>query len=319
VIHLPETKPIQCKLEISQAATSVLGTLLYFNIFDYPLTTVEIFERSILKNEYEVKKALTELEKQNLVFCIHNFYTLQNNSTLIEKRLAANILATKSLDKAKLVAKLILCIPYVRGIMLSGSISKNYMDENSDIDYFIVTAPNRLWVCRLFFVLVQKILFLNSYKYFCYNYMVAENYLNVSDKNYFTAIEAVTILPVYNLPLYKQFLEKNKWVETFFPNYPISQNTLLTSKRRLIQTIFEKFFNNSFGEWLDVFLMKKIEAKWRKNYSKKMFEGTKNLYLTRHTAKAHVGGHHNRIMAIYESKKKEYEEKFNIQFAKSFI
>jgi Nucleotidyltransferase domain len=301
-------------LIIGPNALCVLSTLIYFDVFQYPLTSIEIFERCTLNNVEDTTIALQELQQLKIVYCINGFYTLHNNEQLVERRLTANAFATKSLQKAKLISKLIKRFPYVRAIMLSGSIAKNYMDEQSDIDYFIVTAPNRLWVCRLFFVLVQKILFFNKYKYFCYNYMVDENHVTITDKSFYTAIEASTVLPVYNLHLYNQFMEKNRWIQDYFPNYPATSSVLLNNRRSTLQKVVEPLFNNKFGEWLDVFLMKKIEAKWRKAYSKKMFEGTNNLQLNRYTAKAHTEGHYNRIMTLYDSKKAAYETKYNLKF-----
>lgn len=306
-------------LNLSQNAISVLGTLIYFDIFHYPLTAIEVFERSTTNKIDETRIALQELQQLKIVFCINGFYCLHNHEQLVEKRLTANAYATKSLQKAKLVSKLIKRFPYVRGIMLSGSIAKNYMDEQSDIDYFIITAPNRLWVCRLFFVLVQKIIFLNRYKYFCYNYMVDENHMHITDQSFYTAIEATTVLPVYNINMYHKFMNVNLWGQHYFPNYPKAATTLLSNKRSTLQRILEQLFNNSFGEWLDVILMKKIEAKWKKAYSKKMFQGSKNLQLNRHTAKAHTEGHYNRIMTLYEHKKKDYEARLHIQFAEKFL
>ncbi len=306
-------------LTISQNAISVLSTLIYFDIFHYPLTATEVFERSTQYKIENTSIALQELQEHKIVFCINGFYCLHNKEQLVNSRLTANAYAAKSLQKAKLVSKLIKHFPYVRAIMLSGSIAKNYMDEQSDIDYFIITAPNRLWVCRLFFVLVQKVIFLNRYKYFCYNYMVDENHITITDKSFYTAIEASTVLPVYNLNMYNRFIQENLWMKDYFPNYPKAATTLLSNKRSTLQRIVEPLFNNKFGEWLDVFLMKKIEAKWKKAYSKKMFQGTKNLQLNRHTAKAHTEGHYNRIMNLYEHKKKDYEVMFNIQFAEKIL
>ncbi len=306
-------------LSMNQKAIYVLSTLIYFDIFHYPLNSIEIFERSGLSSIESTNNALDELLENKIVYLINGFYCLHNNEQLVEKRLTANAYAAKSLQKAKLVSKLIKRFPYVRGIMLSGSIAKNYMDEQSDIDYFIITAPNRLWVCRLFFVLVQKIIFLNRYKYFCYNYMVDEKHMHITDQSFYTAIEASTVLPVYNINIYHQFIQENEWMQDYFPNYPTASTTLLTNRQSKIQRFIEPLFNNKFGGWLDVFLMKKIEAKWRRNYSKKMFDGTQNLYLTRHTAKAHTEGHYNKIMMLFKNKKKYYEEKLDIQFTENHI
>ena len=309
-------QPVAIRSTISAHAKDVLYVLVYFDVFNYPLTAHEIFERSTLKNNADLNNGLNELVTGNIIFCISGYYCLQNNESIIAKRLAGNAYATKSLKIAKRVTCIIKYFPFVRAVMLSGSISKNYMDKHSDIDYFIITAPNRLWVCRIFFVLFQKIVFLNRYKYFCYYYMVDEDHIGIKDQSFYTAIEASTLIPVYNFDMYRKFRESNAWMQAFFFNYPIAEKSLLNSKQSFVQLFFETFFNNSFGEWLDKFLMKKIETKWHRNHSLKMFEGTKNLQLNRHTAKAHTEGHYHRIMDLFEDKKREYEERYLFHFDK---
>ena len=80
------------------------------------------------------------------------------------------------------MTKFISKFPYVRAILLSGSISKGYMDKDSDVDYFIITQPNRLWVTRLLLMLFKKIFLFNSRKVFCINYFVDSEKLEIEEK-----------------------------------------------------------------------------------------------------------------------------------------
>lgn len=312
--HTNAYAPVIMPLAISDNAKSVLCTLIYFDLFNYPLTAQEIFERSTLKNFNQVGEGVEELLSKGMVFFIRDFFCLHRNEALVEKRLAGNSHAAESLKTAKRITNIIKRFPYVRGVMLSGSISKNYMDEDSDIDYFIITAPNRLWVCRLFFVLLQKIVFFNRYKYLCYNYMVDEDHVAITDQTFYTAIEASTLLPVYNFEAYQQFRQSNLWIQAFFPNYPMAEEPMLKGEGSLTQRLGELLFNNAFGEWLDRHLMKKIEAKWRRRHSPSMFASGRNLQLKRYTAKAHTENHYNRIMELYGNRKKEYEQRYKIAF-----
>jgi hypothetical protein len=300
-------------LQLSKLATNVLHVILYFDIFDYPLTKEEIFNRSTLSNQSEVNKGLQELQDSKILFYIQGYYSLHNEIWQINKRLAGNKSAEKHLKLACRMTSYMKYFPFVRGVMLSGSISKNYMDKSSDIDYFIITAPNRLWICRLFFVLFQKLILFNRYKYFCYNYMIDENHLAISDKSFYTAIEASTLLPVYNYSLYQQFRKSNLWTQVYFPNFPLEERSLLSDKQTFLQKASELLFNNKFADWLDKWLMKKTEAKWHKRHVAEMF-GVKNLELKRYTAKAHTEGHYNRIMSLFNEKQQAFEKKYNITF-----
>ena len=80
---------------------SILKTLTYFDIFQYPLSKIEIkqyLDQPV--TESAIEKALQRLLNEKNIFRFNNFYTLQNNSFLAEKRIAGNIRAEKLLAKA---------------------------------------------------------------------------------------------------------------------------------------------------------------------------------------------------------------------------
>ncbi|MCU0438263.1 MAG: hypothetical protein MUC49_10120 [Raineya sp.] len=113
----------------SLVCKGIMKVLLYSDVFLYPLTQEEIFQRHPLKNVTikEIEDGLFELKEQQVIFQIKGFYTLYNNPENIERRLKANILAEKYLKKSKQIVSILKYFPFVRGIFLSGSISKNYI------------------------------------------------------------------------------------------------------------------------------------------------------------------------------------------------
>src|SRR4029453_8923510 len=97
---------------------------------------------------------------------------------------------------------LIASFPYVRCVCISGSLSKKYFDDTTDIDFFVITKPGRLWVCRTFLILFKKLFLLNSKKYFCINYFIDSDNLEIPDQNIFTATELTTLIPMHDYELY---------------------------------------------------------------------------------------------------------------------
>jgi hypothetical protein len=120
----------------------VLKTLLYYDLFRYPLKCSEVFNflgtNSI--TEADVLQTLEDLVKDVVVFRFNDLYSIQSNESNIQRRLAGNKEAEKCLGIANEKATLISKFPFVRAVLASGSLSKGYMDEKSDIDFFIITA-----------------------------------------------------------------------------------------------------------------------------------------------------------------------------------
>jgi hypothetical protein len=126
--------------EINTLARSIITTLAYYDIFNYPLTKEEIYNCSNTNGDTKtsVFEELEVLVNSGIVYNSYNYYSINHNSHLIPKRIEGNKRAIKKMKTAKLFSKFISHFPFIRCVLLSGSISKGYMDEKADIDYFIV-------------------------------------------------------------------------------------------------------------------------------------------------------------------------------------
>ena len=105
------------------------------------------------------------LVDSSYIYSFDGFYMLHCNSECLNKRLENNKRATRFLKIARRMSSLMRRFPFVKAVFISGSLSKNVMPRDGDIDYFIITEPNRLWVCRTFLILFKKIFLFNSHKW----------------------------------------------------------------------------------------------------------------------------------------------------------
>ncbi len=247
---------------------TVLKTLLYFSIFKYPLTIEELFIFSDIASKKEMNTQLNFLLEKGIIFKFERFYTDSNDMSLIKRRLEGNLMAEQIMPKAKKVAKLISKFPYVESVNISGSLSKGFYDKDGDIDFFIITKPNRLWVSRTFLILYKKILLLNSRKYFCVNYFISSNQLEISEKNRFTATELLTLIPLYGKNVFNSFIKENKWHNLYFPNAKDHNLSLIKETNKVWITIaIEAVFNTKIGNFTDTFLRKMTLSKWKSKFS----------------------------------------------------
>ncbi|MVM35351.1 hypothetical protein GO755_35340 [Spirosoma sp. HMF4905] len=283
-----------------------LNILVYSDIFHYPLTKKEIYERGKIEMA-DVEICLRTLIQENKVFLFGDFYTLQNNKEIVENRLKRNALAQEFMIRAKLITKIIINFPFIRGILLSGSMSKNCMDEDSDIDFFIITEPGKLWVAHLFCSLFKKIFLLNDKKYFCYNFFLDSDHLRIDHESIYTAMEIKTLIPLYGYSYYELLLKQNEWANNYFPNQSVLSNVDVAKKQTYIQKIIEFCLNNPIGDFIDrEFLTWSIKRR-RKRLEPKLFANP-NFYtnLQSHIAKAHITDTYPNIIKEYCRKVKEY-------------
>ncbi len=295
---------------LTPAQSEIIRTLVYFNIFRHPLTKVEIerFCRYAFKND-ELKTALDDLLNNNLIFSDGFCYLIQKTHHVIEYRKLGNQRAEKIMPAAKRYSKLISAFPFVRGVFISGSLSKGVMQADSDLDFFVITSPERLWLCRTLLIFYKKVFLLNSHKYFCLNYFITEKNLSIPDQNLFTAIELVTLLPMYNVRLYEEFLVENKWALDYFPNAVISYKERdVTKLKHPIKNFIEKIFSNKAGNVLDITCQRFTNYFWKNKYSKNSkIDFENSIRSSREVSKYHPNHFQHKTLSLLENGLQKFE------------
>jgi hypothetical protein len=285
----------------------ILATLAYFDLFDYPITQSEIFIylRNTCAHE-DFVDALHKLTSENHVIRFDEFYSLQDDYSLVARRRNGNLKAKKMFETAEKVANLLSYFPFVRGIAVSGSLSKNFADENSDIDFFIITASNRLWLARTFMHCLKKVSFLfKKQDWFCMNYYVDEDMLQIKEKNIYTAIEVATLMPLRGIEAFQSFYDSNSWCKDFLPNHGMKISYLQEIKQPIFKKFLEVLFNHKLGALLDNALMKITAKKWalkteQKRLNKRGF--VLGMDVGKHYAKPRPENFQNKLIASYEQK-----------------
>ena len=257
---------------ITKVEEGCIYCLNYFAIFRYPLTAEEVFLfNTVAASREEIDLTLKKLYEKKRIYKVENYFLTENRTDWVKERFKGHKRAIDLLDCSGKYVNIIAGFPFVRGIAISGSLSKFYASEDADIDYFIITDANRLWIARTLLHLFKKLTFLTGHQhYFCMNYFVDTNSLQINNQNLYSAVETVTLLPVFNSSLIEEFFNRNLWVKSFLPNFTIPPNEtyLLKSKLRRIKRAFESLINIFAPEKLNRFLMKVTDRKWRRKWRK---------------------------------------------------
>jgi len=230
---------------------AVLQTIIYFDLFDFPLTKEEL-HRNIIAN-YAVSIAAIEnrLKNNNMKSLIEKsegFYYLKNRGELISKRKANYLLTDKKFKVAINNAKLLRLCHGVKAIFITNKLAYSNPRENGDIDIAIITSKNKLWTARFFTSLLMKILGRRPQKHnqknkICLSFYLTENNLNLNKwlkpNDLHLAMWLSQFVPIYDPEnLGERMLGENKWIRQMLPN---AQQYNLNDRRKVKATILSKF------------------------------------------------------------------------------
>jgi len=292
---------------LPQIKENILATLAYFDLFNYPLTRGEIY--IFLGNKYHYEDfddALQSLLYEGTIHQFDKFYTLKNDHYLVVRRNEGNKKASELIKIAEKVGNILIKFPYVRGIAISGSLSKKFADDQSDIDLFIITAKNRLWIARTLMHLFKKLTFLvNKEHYFCMNYYIDEQNLEIVEKSIYTAIEIGTLIPLQGDTTLEKFYAANTWTRAFLPNKVMRISSAKPARYFRLKSVVEWFLNNKTGNAIDNILMRITAGRWLKktHQSRRNNHGmVMGMETDKHYAKPDPGQFQSMLLTKYEQK-----------------
>jgi hypothetical protein len=296
-----------------KASKDILKTLCYFDLFHYPLKRKEIYSflpRIYKKDEFEI--AIKELINSLLIFEIEDFLSLEDNLSLSERRKKGNTKAANLLKVAERIAVFLSWFPYVKGVAVSGSLSKNYAADKDDIDWFIITKSNRLWIARTILLSFKKLAsLLGQQRFFCMNYFIDEQALEIPEKTLYSAIEIKTLLPLYGSTMFEKFFQANEWATEALPS---TKTNAGNRKKRgsAFKWVMEHLLNNSLGNKLDNLLLHATLKRLKKKEHALQKEIIRGLLIgEKHVARHNPEVFQKELMIRYELKVAEVLERYN--------
>ncbi len=208
---------------------AIKQTLLYAHIFDSPLTRHELWY--YLKTKAKIRKddfyyMLNFLPRG--VKMSNGYYYLTSNKNVVIDRSHREAVSRRKFQIAKKVGNLLSIIPTILYIGVSGSLSMKHAVENDDIDFFIITRKNSLWITRLFCLLILEIFNLRRSKFsrnprdkICINMLIDETQLKFPKdrQDIYTSQEIAQLKTLYSRSnTVLRFYHLNAWINSFMPN-----------------------------------------------------------------------------------------------------
>lgn len=254
---------------------AILKTLIYADIFDYPLKAWEIHKWLIGKKStlFQVEKALAGKKIGKKIKAKAGYYFLNRRVGTVSKRISRAKSSKRHLIQVKWVAQTLKIVPWVKLVGVSGSLAMDNSDGSSDIDLFVITQKNRLWLSRIFLLAIFGFLGkrrkreedeTESAGKFCLNLLMDEDHLGISKGDIYLSHEILQMRVIWQRDeIYSKFLEENSWVFKFLPNWTSNVRQNLGKKIRSRKVISQNELINLLEEvirWLQLRYMGEIKG-----------------------------------------------------------
>lgn len=173
-------------------------------------------------------------------------------------------------------------LPFIKAIYICNSMSFNHINEQSDIDLFIIVQDWKLWTARFFSVVLMQLFWLRWYKKKRWKKFDVWFYITQKDLNLYPytlkpydlyfAYWVAHLVPLYCSKTWEEnaIYESNKWINNLLPNHPLVPVINIWNKlfygdswfKRFMQKLFWKKLWKRFEKfikyiWLPVVLVKK--------------------------------------------------------------
>lgn len=137
---------------------AIIKTIILFDLVDYPLTALEIWEycyhisERIAFGDFFVRMQLSTRVEQHIEHK-QGFYYFKGRGSLVLMRSSRYRISIAKWKKARTLLRLLCFIPGVRAVALSSSLGYGNAIAQSDIDFFVITHEGTLWQTRVLSVL----------------------------------------------------------------------------------------------------------------------------------------------------------------------
>ena len=249
-------------------AKQILLALGYTAQFEYPLTLSELRRRlPSIEQEWPrptmdaIAQIVSLLEKKKLVVRYKKYVSLVSDDRSLQELISTRKQRRKSALQKKQEAEELFVflqkIPFISGVLITGSVAMQNATKDDDVDFLIITKPGTMWVARplvtVFAWLKKK---RRSWKKeeknsWCFNMWLDQRQLSLppAQRSMYTAFELLQAEWVWADPVvHRQYYTTNIWTRALLPLLYAKS----TKKEPLLLPSEEKISSNQ--DWYLFFL-----------------------------------------------------------------
>ncbi len=285
-------------------SVAILRTLLYADIFDFPLTANEIAHYLIAATacREDVETALRgDPWLVERVREVDGLFCLAGREDCIPRRRQRATWAKAQWPQAHRWGQVLAYLPFIRAVLVTGALAADNPQSADDVDYLLITQSGRLWLARALTTTVVRLAALLGTR-LCPNYLLAETALELDERNLFTAHELAQMTPLFGMGVYQQMRAVNDWSAAYLPqaDRPIHGDARdgLNPLGKLAKHGGEALLRGRLGERLEHWVQARKMAQLRRAAP----PDADRVQFSPDVCKGHFGGHERRILAAYEAR-----------------
>ncbi len=253
---------------------SIYQTIVFYDLFDFPLTAEEILENLYGRTKpVHIKEVKGLLEKMPGVEEIREHFVLDGRGHLIDTRKSRKFISEKFWNRTSFYMQHMMRTPFVKMIAVCNNLSYDNASESSDIDLFIVIKEGRMWTAR--FILTVLLQFFGVRRYgdkvagrFCLSFFVTEDatdieHFKLKGEDPYLTYWAKHLAPVFGKDTYERIKKENKDFlkekGLSFDEHP--ERHMVVSEKSATRSILEKILGGKLGDAFERLMQKTFKRR----------------------------------------------------------
>jgi hypothetical protein len=200
-------------------------------------------------------------------------------------------------------------VPFLRMVAVCNNLSFSNLNEESDIDLFVVAKRGRLFIVRSFVTAILHLLGVRRHGKkvagrFCLSFFVDDSFLNLSpiaiEDDVYLRVWIKTLVPVIDDGVYEDFIVSNSWVDKDVEAFSSLKGPTLALSKSNAKVFLEWVFNGRFGSYLE-----KNLSNWQLKRARQKaasVEDPSNLMIEKNILKFHNYDRRREYRGLWQSK-----------------
>ncbi|WP_258101656.1 hypothetical protein [Marinoscillum pacificum] len=228
--------------------TWIIIHVCYREIFQAPVLIKDLKRWVKSENLSEIDLSIYSLIEEGTLYSENGYLVRSGNEQFIKNQPGKSETTRKLLDSLKGVTRFLASIPFIKFVGISGSIAAEnptadkvgFNKGNIDIDFYVITARNTLWIFLIFERIFNNLYHLIFRKHtYCFNYCTEEDFLGITNQSFYTSTELNNLLKICGPMGKNEVLMQNLWVSAYYDLEINVRSRVIRNDRKIFNLILK--------------------------------------------------------------------------------